>query len=456
MAIPNSYQQRRVIHFTTLSNLPSILKYGLQSGSQLTRLGLTPQSMDWETNRVHRALTAIPIEPGGMANDYIPLYFCKLSPMLLMILNNKTIDEQDIIHLEFPIQIIEQYPSIFTDAAIFPGSTPTFYNKPMALENLDWPVIDSTAWRMPNQKQRLARLSELLIFSKLPVTSARRIIVWDNRVAERVKQMVQLAMCPSLPIEVDPDCYFIDPVVPAHGAQTPGAQAPVPAVFGPAQIFQIYLQILNTIKKSISDNSSQCHFATLDDLRHALWENLACLPETSELVGLETDNLAHKEDVGAHTRRVVIEATQTAEYHRLDAHYQMLLDVAAFLHDIGKGPKSRWAAHDGRQQIDFNHPVRALPMLERILTREVAQVPFEDTRLICLLVAYHDIIGGVLFSGRRKEELLNIVHTPLELDLLMALSKADAIAINPAWGESPPRDRFREQLLTELSNQNPI
>ena len=432
----NRTPPRMIYHFTSINNLPSIFKFGLLAPSELARRGLVGTSLAWEGLRKNRAETVIPLAPGGKAEDYVPLYFSQLSPMLLMILNNKSVDEDEIVHFEFPLRDISRSAGLYTDAAIFPGSFPHYFTGQAGWNALDWHAIDSTAWQMPSYQARLARMAEFLVWKGLPLSAARRIIVWDAETARRVRQMAAEEGFGHLPIEADPASYFIEPET-----------APlVPAVLGPHGIWLAYQKTLAAITQATAQPREQPRFPSLEALHQALWDDLACLPETAELVGLETDNRAHKEDVGSHTRRVVVQVTRMPEYQPLDPHFRLVLEVAAFLHDIGKGPKSRWAAHNGRQQIDFNHPVKALPMLQRILSQEIASLFPEDARLICLLVTYHDLIGGILFSGRRLEELLRLVQSPLELDLLAALSKADALAINPDWGEPVPRDALKARV----------
>ena len=168
-------------------------------------------------------------------------------------------------------------------------------------------------------------------------------------------------------------------------------------------------------------------------------------------MGLESDNRAHFEDVGAHTRRVVSEVMRSPEYADFSDHDRILVEIAAFLHDIGKGPKSRWAAYHGKQQLDHDHPLKALPMLRRILVEEIEHIAYEDAVLICKLVVYHDIIGGILVSGRKLEELLGMFETRREFEMLMCLGRADSISINPAWNHEAERNALRQAVIPNLT-----
>jgi hypothetical protein len=436
MSIPPTYQRRSVYHFTPIANLSTILAHGLLSIAEQKRLGLPLRTIVWKAIQTYRTGLAVPVGPGGFAHEYVPFYFCKLSPMLLSVISNKVVDEETIIHFEFPIDILEQYPAVFTDAAVIPGSEAHFYSRSADLDHLNWDAIDSPAWRMPNLALRHARLAELLIHRQMPISAATRIIVWDNDAVRQVAEMYAALQQEPPCIETDPGCYFIDPAAP-H---------PTPVVRGPKSIYQVFRETVERLRPALG-HAVAPRFSDLEALRLALQRDFGCLPETDDLVGLETDNRAHFEDVGAHTRRVVAELLKTPEYRGLPAPDQALVEVAAFLHDIGKGPKQRWANSGGKQQIDFDHPVKALPMLERILTEEVAQVSLEEADLLCKLVAYHDIIGGVLSSGRRLEELQAITNGECELDMFLALSRADASAINPAWIDPAQRAALRQAAL---------
>ena len=439
MLIPPAYQHRKVYHFTPISNLATILAHGLLSSSEQLRQGLPQRSLVWEAVLRHRAAVEIPVGPGGGPDEYVPCYFCKLSPMLLAIMSSKVIDEEAVIHLEFPISLLCDHPAVFTDAAIIPTSEPAFYTRPADLERLDWDAIDSPLWRMPSERLRHARLSELLIHRHVPVSAATRLIVWDQPMVQKVIQVYNAAGLVPPPIETDPSCYFID-------AEVPHLK---PAISGPSLIYQAYQNTIQQLATEIN-HAPEARFAGLAELRACLHAGLGCLPETAELAGLPTDNRAHFEDVGAHTCRVVQETMRSPEYRALDEHDRLLVEVAAFLHDIGKGPKSRWAAFGGKQQLDPDHPIKALPMLRRILVQELAHIDFADAVLLSKLVVYHDLVGGILFSGRRLEELLGLFETRREFEMLMAIGRADSVAINPAWDHNPEREALRAAVFATL------
>jgi hypothetical protein len=402
------------------------------------RQGVPLNTIVWEGLQRHRAGVIVPTNPPVRYDDYIPFYFCKLSPMLLSIMSSKAIDEEMIIHFEFPIDILTHYPAVFTNRAVLPNSFPDFFSDPADLPHLNWEAIDSPAWRMPTESLRHARLSELLIYRQMPITAATRLIVWDTSMAGQVLQLYQAAGLIPPRIETDPSCYFLDSITPLK-----------PAISGPTLIHRSYQRAIQQLETEIN-HAANPRFANLAEMRDCLQHNFTCLPETAELAGLETDNRAHFEDVGAHTRRVVAETIRSPEYAALSAPDQILLEVAAFLHDIGKGPRARWQPFGGKQQLDPDHPIKALPMLQRILAEEIAHINYADAVLLCKLVVYHDIPGGILFSGRRLEELLDIFKTRREFEMLMGLGRADSVAINPAWNHDDQRAALRAAVLPRL------
>jgi HD domain len=55
----------------------------------------------------------------------------------------------------------------------------------------------------------------------------------------------------------------------------------------------------------------------------------------------------HPEDLGTHTRRVATNLLALPEFQALGTTDKLLTELAAYFHDMGKGPKSRWGANQG-------------------------------------------------------------------------------------------------------------
>jgi putative nucleotidyltransferase with HDIG domain len=160
---------------------------------------------------------------------------------------------------------------------------------------------------------------------------------------------------------------------------------------------------------------------------------MSCIPEVEELIGLATDNTVHKDDVGTHTLKVVKHVRQSEEYRQLGASDKELIELAAFFHDIGKGPKSRWIKNAGKQKGDPDHAIRSAEMLTRILSEEIGGLSLADAKTLLRLVCYHDLVGDIVAKGRDEKQLDKICKNIRVLTMLTALGKADMAAINPLW-----------------------
>ena len=72
-------------------------------------------------------------------------------------------------------------------------------------------------------------------------------------------------------------------------------------------------------------------------------------------------------------------------------------------------------------------------MLKRILTEDIGGLSEQSVRKIVTLVTYDDLIGDIVAKDRNEEQLFDIINNQNDLQMLIALSKADMYAINPEW-----------------------
>lgn len=441
MAIPVQYQKRCVYHFTHVDNLPGILEHGLLSTNEKKRLGIEHTTIAYADIQSRRSCMDVPCGCGGVVHDYVPLYFCKRSSMLLAVVNGKIADQPFIIYFEFPICIMNQYPWVLTDASANTSMPPNFYDTEENLSNLKWQHIDSSKWGF-TEKVKQARQAELLIHQNIPVTAASKIIVWNESIRDYVLEEFEKAKISPPKIGYDSHHYYID-------FYDSGKHS---IVTGPVLIKKAYQDCVADIDGKIGQATAP-RFKYLASMLNEIKKDFLCLPETAEIAGLETENEVHKEDVGKHTIRVVNELPKLEEFQKMNPTDKILTEISAYLHDIGKGPKSRWADNGGKQKIDPDHPIKALPMLRRILTEEIDTMKPRSPKVICKLVCYHDIIGDILGKGRRIEELIDIVEDERDLNMLIALGKSDMIAINDMWIDEEKIDSIRKQVIKALKTK---
>lgn len=445
MPISDQYKHRSVFHFTHIDNLEGILEHGLISTNEQERLGISHKSVSLSDIQGRRSAMPVTCGSGGVIHDYVPLYFCKRSSMLLYAVHNKIVDQQLIIYFEFPIELMNNNPCVFSDAAANTRLAPNFYSDPPDLEKLNWKAIDNLKWRMPNDELKQARMAELLIHNKIDATSISRIIVWNKSIKEFVQECYKDAGLEAPPIAFDLMHYFTNFY--DNGKHS--------IVTGPYFINKNYQDTIQYILDNLGKASTP-KFKKLSDLRDALNEDMDCIPETGELIDLESDNEMHSEDVGKHTLKVVETLKDLPEFEGMNKIDKLLVELGAYLHDIGKGPKSRWAHKGGRQQVDPDHPIKALPMVQRILTEDVGSMKPRSAKVICKLVCHHDLVGDIVGKGRRIEELEEIVEDERELDMIIAIGKADMISVEPIWRIIHDQDivKVREAVISKLESSD--
>lgn len=423
MPIPAGHTHRSVYHFSHIDNLPGLLEDGFLSNNN-AKYPENHRSIAATGIQERRAKMIVTCGPQGCVHDYVPFYFGSISPMLLSVVNKKNVDQYDILYFEFPIALADRIDAVFTSASANTATPPIFYSDPADLVRLDWAAIDSIKWREGDDDFRHRRMAELLIHKQLPVTAATRCVVWDDQAAKRVEKIVNGAPFPSIELENRNRRHWFKDFV----NKTDGS-----LVKGPGEVARIFAQTCKQVIANAGQNSSGARFRSLRRLHDRLLDDFGCLPQTAELVGLESANGFHKKTVDVHTKEVVAKLLSLAEYQELDEKAQRLVKIAAYLHDIGKGPRSRWKSSGGLQKVDPNHPVGAMPMMKEILTEHVAMVSETSARTLLKLVCYHDLVGDVLGKGRDERQIIDVVDDKKELDMLFALGKADATVLSEHW-----------------------
>lgn len=442
MAIPQEHRGRFIYHFTPIDHLPGILERGFHSINEQIRLGITHKSIANKQIQGRRSTMEVTCGPGGVVHDYVPFYLCKRSSMMLGVLNVKNIDQYDLIYLAIPIGIAEEQHVVFTDAAANTEMPPDFFHHTDDLQKLNWAAIDKLTFRIDDDAERQARMAEVLIHQSVDVGIIDHIIVWNARVAKKVEEIYRAAGKAPPRISFDPRHYY------TKYPEEPNKSL----VAGPKSTRLCFERSVQSIlTKGQNPNAA---FSNLAELLTALKSDLANLKETEGLIGLQTANDVHFEDVDDHTRSVVKRLTASDYFKDLDPNAQRLCELAAYLHDIGKGPKSRWASKGGKQQAERDHPLKSVEMLVRILTEEIREIEPTDVRSLAKLVCYHDLVGDILGRDRDIAQLEAISETANDLDMLIALGMADMRAIDNHWyekhkNEVPP---FRARVITHLKS----
>lgn len=448
MAIPSEHANRRIYHFTHLDNLPSLLRHGLVANNHSKFPRRNHRSIAAQSIQDRRADMSVTCGPEGVVHDYVPLYFGSLSLMLLGVINRKNIDQPEILYFEFPISLINDEDVVFTDASANTGVPPSFYSDPADLTKLNWNEIDSLKWKSGSEVLRHQRMAEILVHSHLPLSHALNLIVWNESIKKHVTQIAEKAGASLPPIDFESPQrrhYFTDFI------QGTGTKS---LVTGPVGIRRSYCEACKQVRKI--GRPKKAPYNTPRDLLKALRKDFGCIQHTSELVGLKSANGMHRLTVDKHTLEVVTKLKSLSEYEELPSDsIRRKVELAAYLHDIGKGPKSRWKKSGGLQQVDPDHPVRAMPMMVEILTEQVLSITQVNAELLLKLVCYHDLVGEVLGKGRDESQIVDVAADELELNLLFALGRADATALREEWWPETSVAELRTRCLAAIKARGP-
>ncbi len=427
MNIPQKYKGKYFYHFTHIDNIPSIVAHkGLFSTNQKNAFGISHHNVALMNIQNRRSEMKVTVGPGGVVHDYVPFYFASTNIMLLSLLNRKIVDQPYIVFMAVSIEKLLEEKVVFTDASANTTEPPRFYDDPNDLDKLNWNLIDSTKWGTKSDAELHARMAEVLVYDFVPLNWINTYIVFNKIGASTIKNCYKNAGLQQPRISYDwwnDRSYFFTKFFFQNRKNET-------LVTGPIQLNMKYKSTVDNItSKRKCLNINKCIFTDLRDAISKIDNNFCIVPELAGIYNLETDNQVHHESVSDHTITVVNNLPGSQYYSLLDDREKGIVKLAAYFHDIGKGPKEKWS--NGIQKVYPDHPADALPMLERILSEDFEKIKYDAYKDICLLVAYHDLLGGILDKEKPRsiEELYKLSLSDKELYMLAALSEADIKAI---------------------------
>ena len=447
--IPEEHRWRCFFHMTDISNVESILQNGLLCTNERIRRGIAHTDVANGVIQERRSNTPVTCGHGGTVHDYVPFYFTSISPMLLSLVLSKNYEQADMVFICLKIDKLLSLDAIFTDASANTVVPPNFYDDVARLSLLSWDKIDDRRWRWDDVEERHRKMAEVLIYNRVDPLDIEAIVVSNGDHKRKVEKFLSatglsIRVCYEQDgVYADRPCYFYYKKWNIKGMQRRSW------VTGPKELCAEYKGLIANAKDGrIFNNSSDYRFQTITDLLTAIHTDFCVLPELEGIHGLETSNPQHHMTVSDHTLDVVDKIKQTDYYQQADEHQRELMELATYLHDIGKGPKSKW--RDGIQPVYPDHPADAIPMLVRIFSDEVAELSDEDMRIIGLLVVYHDIIGEHMAKGRKIELFKPLIKNESDYDMLAALTEADIKSIDIMWWweYSASKRRLRNEFLS--------
>lgn len=442
MTIPECHRLRHAYHFTSINNLESIIDHGLLSTNVKDAKRINHINVAEESIQNRRSAMLIPGTNDRCVHDYVPFYFAQKTPMQLAVLHKKNVDQELIIYLSIPISVLDSRPGVFfTNASANTGVIPNFYSATEAhkLNSLNWRIIDNFRWAYPDDDERHQKMAELLVPDKVAITDISEIITWNRSISDLVRKIFQRKGTPPPRVTEKSHHYYADPQNWNYSLIT-----------GPIFLKKYFEDTVNNINAFQRPDTK---FPNLESAILAIRNNFGVIQELSDIDGLGANYGPHSDDVGTHSRRVAELVKLSPEYAQLNNHNKAVLEMAAYLHDIGKGPKSRWE-NSFMNNPDNNHARKSLPMLQRILTDDIGAMPADSVRKLVMLVTYDDLLGDIAANGRNKNQLFNIITCPDDIHMLAALSKADIGSINQRWlyNVTPTIDNLRIEVLEVLQS----
>ncbi|WP_199452427.1 MULTISPECIES: DarT ssDNA thymidine ADP-ribosyltransferase family protein [unclassified Marinobacter] len=422
MSIPQNLKGRYAYHFTLIDNLESIIESGLLCTNLKNERGISHENIAEYGIQGRRSAMLVPCSEGSCVHDYVPFYFSKKTPMQLGVINKKNVDQPLLIYFAIPIEIIEKKAGVvFADASANTDVPPNFYDLSAVhmLNSLNWDAIDDKKWGCPSDEYRHQKMAELLIPGEIKISEISYIVVWNERIKEEVEKIFTAKATQPPAIKYDTDHYYTN-------FYEGGRQS---IVTGPRILKN---NVDNTIVDICNNTNGPTKYENIRAVLDAISNNFSSIKELDDIDGLRASYGPHKDDVGTHSRKVAGGLDQFFEYNELSEEDKDIVLLSAYLHDIGKGPKSRWG-QDGMTKADNDHAVKSLPMLKRILTEDIGGLSKDAIRKIVILVTYDDLIGDIVARGRNENQLFDVIEDENDLNMLVAIAKADMNSINPFW-----------------------
>ncbi|MBO2653205.1 DUF4433 domain-containing protein [Shewanella algae] len=426
MNIPDKYKGKYFFHFTHINNIDEIIRHGLLSTNEKTKKRIRHLDVASKDIQCTRREMKVSCGNGGVVHDYVPFYFCPRTPMFLSIIKSRNYDQQYFVHFALSIDKLKMESFIFTDkAANREFEPPNFFNSPADLDKLNWDEIDNKSWRSKSDGLKHQKMAEALHHGHLSTNQIDYIVVWNDFYGKKVRALFEKhgKQCPPIFYDGKNRYYHYYCDLNSNNSES--------LVCGPIITKETFEGIVKNVIKERKNVRDAYLFDDIESCLNSVRANFSCIQELENITNLRTDNVVHKDNVENHTKNVINALLESDEYDGLSDGEKLVVELAAYLHDIGKGPKSRW--RDGVQRVDDDHPRKSAIYLERFLIEDIDTISNNEIRQLILIVMYHDFIGDHIISGRKISELKGILQSESDLKLLYTLCKADVMAIHAPW-----------------------
>lgn len=207
--VPTRVILYRITHY---QNLPDIVQRGMfcATNPAAPKDAVVIGNPDLISGRGSRV---VPLEPGGVLNDYVPFYLGPHSPMLYGIKTGyhaQQRPQREIVYVCSELSRVQALgmPYAFTDGHAYMQLS-RFYNTPADLSRLDWNVIPAKQWKRTeddNDRQR-RKQAEFLLHQYVPVAAIISVVVYDQEMADWVVPLLAEAGV-NFTVHVLPKWYY--------------------------------------------------------------------------------------------------------------------------------------------------------------------------------------------------------------------------------------------------------
>jgi len=386
MTILDEHKGKYIFHFTDIRNLDSIIKNGLLCTNEKNRQGIKHQNIANLAIQERRANMDVTAGPRGKIHDYVPFYFSSVNPMLLTLLNHKNCDQNQIVYLCIKINRLDKNDAVFTNSSANTTVSPTFYDDLSHLDDLDWKLIFNRKWGGWTDDEKHKKMAEAFIQTKVDISEIDALVLYNERMKKKVMRIFSENGMhpPNILFDNNPQMpmyrfYYTKFMINGREKET--------LVTGPRSLLCRYKELIEDVKKTRLTKRTSYPYKTIKNLVEALNQDISILPEMKAAAEIYQDYYPHNDSVGDHTKKVVEEIQNTVYYMNASENVKNVLLLGAYLHDIGKGPASKWEKNKGVMTRAYpDHPADAIPMLKRILTEDIKILSEDEIRRLCMLV----------------------------------------------------------------------
>ncbi len=209
-----------VYHFTHVQNVPAVLAEGaLVADARLSRSSPTADVGDPGVKSARRR-RPVPVDPGGVVADYVPLYFAPRSPMLYRIAcdhRDRVAERYDggedpLVYLVSSVERIDASGAAWLATDGNAAAAVSHFTRAIAelATFVDWPLMSDRFWANdtadPDRQRR--RMAELLVHRRLPLSALIGFATRTSETERRVRGSLAAAGRTDDYVAVRPDWYY--------------------------------------------------------------------------------------------------------------------------------------------------------------------------------------------------------------------------------------------------------